>query len=109
MPLSVMLGTPEFKRLDKTIRFSILNEVAHSDIPGLIFTIVWAYNLEEDNLCMEEIESIFRKVGSDIYYVELQAKKSIRLERNRHEHRLRHKPSKRDIDLAERSLFLSDR
>lgn len=41
-------GTPAFSRLDKEIRFAIFNEVAKSDVKGLIFTLVWAFNEEED-------------------------------------------------------------
>jgi len=37
-------GTPAFDRLNKQIRFNIFNEVAKSDLFGLIFTIVWAFN-----------------------------------------------------------------
>ena len=37
-------GTPNFKSLDKKIRFDIFNEAANSDVKGLIFTIVMAFD-----------------------------------------------------------------
>jgi stage III sporulation protein SpoIIIAA len=41
-------GTPAFERLDRAIRFAIFEEVAKSELPGLIFTMVWALNHPED-------------------------------------------------------------
>lgn len=98
-------GTEEFDRLDKIIRFNIFNEFAKSDLPGLIFTIVWAFNQKEDEEYMNEICEIFKGVGAEIYMVELSADLEVRLLRNKHENRLAHKASKRDLEMSERSLL----
>ena len=100
-------GAPSFSRLDKKIRFAIFEEVAKSELEGLIFTIVWAHNYKEDEDYINEIEAIFRKEGGSIQYVELISDLEVRLKRNRHEHRLKHKASKRNVEFSEK-VMLSD-
>ena len=39
-------GTPQGKRLVSLFRQEIFEEVAKSDLPGLIFTFVWALDAE---------------------------------------------------------------
>ena len=41
-------GTPAFHPIDAAIRRLITEEVAASDLPGLVFTYVWAFNLPQD-------------------------------------------------------------
>ena len=41
-------GSPAFSRLNRLIRFGIFEEVAQSDLPGLIFTLVWDYDDPQD-------------------------------------------------------------
>jgi hypothetical protein len=45
------------------------------------------------------------KPNTEVYFVELEADLQVRLKRNRHEHRLKHKPSKRDLKRSE-EVFL---
>lgn len=101
-------GTEVFERLDKTIRFAIFKEVAGSDLEGLIFTFVWDYSCKEDEEYVDEIIQIFRRKNAQIFLVELRADKEQRLKRNRHEHRLVHKPSKRDLDWSEQYIHYSE-
>ena len=54
---------------------------------------------------VEEVEKIFLEKDNEVYYVELEADISIRLERNKTPHRLEHKPSKRDITVSEKRLL----
>lgn len=98
-------GTPAFERLDRAIRFSVFEEVAKSNLPGLIFTLVWAFNEPEDAAYVDEIVAIFAKEGADVCFVELRADLEVRLKRNRHEDRLARKASKRDVERSERSLL----
>lgn len=98
-------GTPSFERLDKAIRFAIFNEVVKSDLKGLIFTMVWDYSFKEDEEYIDEIIKIFTGKGSKVYLVELQADLEERLRRNRHRERLINKPSKRDLEMSEKSLL----
>ena len=97
-------GTPPFKRLDKLFRFEIFKEIAKSDLKGLIFTLVWAFELKEDEAYVDEIIAIFKKEDSDIHIVELKADLDTRIERNKGENRRKHKPSKRDIASSEKRL-----
>jgi len=92
------------KRLVNLFREEIFKEVAQSDLKGMIFTYVWAFDLKEDWEYVEDICEIFKKEGGEIYFVELEADLDERLERNRHEHRLAHKPTKRDVDWTEGEL-----
>ena len=98
-------STPPFKRLDKLFRFEIFKEVAKSDLKGLIFTFVWAFDLKEDEVYIDEIIDIFKKEGSEVHIVELAADLDARLVRNKGENRLKHKPSKRDITFSEKGLL----
>jgi len=101
-------GTLEFERLDKAIRFEIFREVAQSDLPGMIFTMVWAFNETEDKEYIMEIVNTFGPETS-CYFVELNAPLDVRLQRNRDEFRLLHKPSKRELELSEQSLLQSEK
>lgn len=101
-------GTPHFRKLDKTIRFEIFKEIANSDIEGLIFTIVWAFNEQEDEEYIDEIIEVFQKRDPEVCLIELKTDLKIRLERNKHPHRLKHKPSKRDVAFSEKALLSSE-
>ena len=87
-------GHPSFKYLNNLIRREVFQEVAKSDLPGLIFTFVWAMDYPEEDEYVDEITQLFESQGATIFYVELLADQAIRAERNRHPHRLSHKPSK---------------
>ena len=41
-------GSPPFRRLTREFRSRLFEEVAGSELPGLIFTFAWALNLESD-------------------------------------------------------------
>jgi hypothetical protein len=90
-------GEPPFNRLVSDFRRRIFEEVAASNLPGLIFTFVWSLELESDKTYIDQHCAIFREKGADIYFVELQAELSERLVRNESEFRLAQKPSKRDV------------
>lgn len=88
-------GTPSFRRLSTLIREEIFKEVADSDLEGLIFTYVWYFDDKNDWDYIENLTRIFRSKGAEIYVVELEADIEERIKRNKTEHRLNHKPSKR--------------
>ena len=102
-------GTPPMARLDRLIRFGIFNEVAKSDLPGLIFTLVWAVDQPRDEAYVDEISDLFIKEGGTVQLVELFATQEARLERNRHPDRLAAKPSKRDLEYSEKVLLYQDK
>jgi hypothetical protein len=101
-------GSPQFGRLLGEFRRRILEEAAGSDLPGLIFTYVWAFNQPGDDAEVEQYASIFRSRGGAVYYVELQATQDVRLARNESAFRLAEKPSKRDIVESRRRLLSMD-
>lgn len=47
-------GSAPFGRLVGDFRRRIFEEVAASDLPGLVFTYVWAFNLASDAVAVEE-------------------------------------------------------
>lgn len=98
-------GTANFRRLDKAIRFEIFNELAISELEGVIFTMVWDLDYKEDEEYIDQIVKIFEQKGANTYYIELKATLNERLIRNKDEHRLQHKPSKRDVDFSEKCLL----
>lgn len=97
-------GTPQGKRLVNLFRTEIFKEVAASDLPGLIFTYVWWFDDKGDWDYIQNVASIFREKGAKIYWVELEANIGERLIRNKSEHRLNHKPTKRDVESSEQQL-----
>jgi hypothetical protein len=99
-------GSAPFRRLVGEFRRRIMEEVATSDLPGLIFTYVWAFGEDDDDI--ERYAKIFRERGGAVYYVELQAPQSVRLERDQTPFRLEHKPTKRDPEISRQRLMEMD-
>ena len=92
------------------LREVIFEEFASSDCYGLIFTIMWAFDMQSDWDYVEHIKDIFKQRNDNVefYYVELVAPQKIRLERNVTENRLINKPSKRDIEGSNQRLLNDD-
>ncbi|WP_020615515.1 AAA family ATPase [Paenibacillus daejeonensis] len=97
-------GTPSGKRLVSLIRQEIFEEVSKSELKGIIFTFVWAFDLQSDWDYIEKVSNLFESRGGTVYYVELEADLEERKRRNRTENRLLHKPSKRDLKWSEDEL-----
>lgn len=100
-------GTKEGKRLVNLFRQEIFKEVANSDLDGMIFTYVWAFNLQEDWDYVQRVAKLFESKGGTVYYVELESDLAERLQRNTSTNRLEHKPSKRNIEWSEKDLLQS--
>jgi hypothetical protein len=101
-------GSPPFGRLVNEFRRRILEEVASSDLPGLIFTYVWAFDQPSDDAEVDAYSAIFKQRGGAVFYVELQASQAVRLQRNETEFRLAEKPFKRDLAESRRQLISGD-
>lgn len=97
-------GTEIGKRLVGLFRQEIFEEVAKSDLYGLIFTYVWALDQQSDWDYVDKVCNIFESKGGTVYFVELEADLEERLERNKSPHRLEHKPTKRNLERSERDL-----
>ena len=89
------------------IREVIFDEFAKSDLYGMIFTFMWAFDRQEDWDYINNLLDIFRRENADIYYVELVAPQEIRLERNKTENRQQNKASKRNLEFST-SLILNE-
>ncbi|WP_410769397.1 AAA family ATPase [Fontibacillus sp. BL9] len=98
-------GTPSGKRLVNLIRHEIFEEVSKSDLSGLIFTYVWAFDLQDDWDYVNRISEMFESRGGTVYFVELEADLDERLRRNKTANRLEHKPTKRNVEKSERDLM----
>jgi len=101
-------GTSPFHRLVNEFRRRILEEVAESDLPGIIFTYVWAFDHASDDATVDEYTKIFRDRGGRVVYVELETNQEERLRRNETEFRLAEKPLKRDLEASRRQLIELD-
>lgn len=97
-------STKEAKRLVSLFRNELFEEVSKSNLYGMIFTYVWAFDLQSDWEYINYIVSIFESKGGTVYFVELEAALNERLERNKSPHRLEQKPKKRDIEWSEKNL-----
>jgi hypothetical protein len=101
----VSFGTDEGRNLVRHIRGEIFKAVATGDSAGMIFTYLWDFKSSFDTEYIGEISNIFTEKGGEVFLVELEADVETRLERNRTEHRLAHKPSKRDFEKSEKYLM----
>jgi hypothetical protein len=101
-------GSPPFCRLVREYRQRLFEEVASSELPGLIFTYVWAFDHPSDEAAVAELAAIFTARGARTVYVELEATQEERLRRNETEFRLSQKPSKREIAASRQRLLDND-
>lgn len=90
------------------LREDIFKGFAASDNYGMIFTYMWAFDMQSDWDYIEHVKEIFAPYGTEFYYVELIATQSVRLERNVSENRLKNKPSKRNIEESRERLLGDD-
>lgn len=90
------------------MRELIFRHYAASDNYGLIFTYMMAFDMQSEWDYLEHVKGIFAPYGTEFFYVELIAPQSVRLQRNKTENRLQHKPSKRDIEASNQRLLRDD-
>lgn len=96
--------SPVMWELVTTFRQDIFKAAAVSEMPGMIFTYVWAFDLQKDWDYIDSVCRIFEENNGEVYFVELEAELEERIERNKTPHRLEHKPTKRDIAHSEQNL-----
>ena len=90
------------------LREVFLEEFARSNQYGLIFTYMFAFDMQSDWDYIAHVKEIFALDEKDIFHVELVAPQEIRLQRNRTENRLKHKASKRDVEASDQRLLRDD-
>ncbi len=103
----ISVGTDAGKALVRTLRNEIFSAVAASDSKGIIFTFICNFDTEKDWNYLQDIASLFRTNGGEVYFVELEADTDERLRRNKTPNRLEHKPTKRDMEFSEKDLLKS--
>lgn len=110
--MTIELVTPFFKyssdegqRLVHLFRMEIFEAVAKSDLPGMIFTMIWAFDNQGNSDYVDKICNIFESNGAEIYFVELEADYNERMERNKTPNRLLHKPSKRKYESPDQKFM----
>lgn len=106
-PVIEIFGQFNGKVINK-LREVIFEEFADTDNYGLIFTYMWAFDMQSDWDYIQHVCDIFNKRNTDIFYAELVAPQEIRLQRNATENRLINKASKRDIDISNERLINYD-
>ncbi len=106
-PVLEIFGTFRGDVIQK-LRSVIFEEFAASDQYGMIFTFMWAFDMQSDWDYIESVKKQFGLDEQDIYYAELVAPQEIRLQRNATENRLKHKASKRDVDASNARLLRDD-
>ena len=90
------------------LREVIFREFVKSDNKGMIFTFMWAFDMQSDWEYEKHVSDIFRQAGAEVYYVELIAPQEVRLQRNETANRLAHKASKRDLEASRARLLRDD-
>ncbi len=107
-PVIEVFGYYDGKTINR-LRQVFFEEFAKSNNYGLIFTYVWAFDLQGDWDYIRYVSELFQSQGAEIYYIELVASQDIRLKRNVSENRLANKPSKRNLDFARNDLLETDK
>ncbi|CUR57408.1 conserved hypothetical protein [metagenome] len=90
-------GTPPFRTLNTEIRTRVIEEAAATDT-DLVFTFVMGMDEESE---ADYLARLVAPYGDDVAVVELVADLDTRLVRNRTEHRLAEKKSKRDVEWSD--------
>lgn len=83
------------------LREDIFDAFIKTDYTGLIFTFMWAFDMQSDWDYIKSVTDKFEASGGTVYYVELVADREVRIERNKTENRLKNKASKRDVVVSE--------
>ena len=90
-------GTPPFRTLNTEIRGRVIEEAADTGT-DLVFTFVMGMDEESE---ADYLARLVAPYGDDVAVVELVADLDTRLVRNRTEHRLAEKKSKRDVEWSD--------
>ena len=95
------MGSTEGKRLKNLFTQEILETIAKSDLPGLIFTNMFNFDNPASHEYIQALLDLYESHGAKTCVVELYADHDVRIERNKTDNRLSHKPYKRDFMVSE--------
>jgi len=93
-------GTSEYTEVAAEIRMSLLSRALTSGSSSVVFTFVWAFNLETDNRFIRKLVTEAEARGGKVHFVELVATRAARIEREGTPLRIELKPAKRDVERA---------
>ncbi|MCM0618704.1 AAA family ATPase [Nocardioides bruguierae] len=93
-------GTPPFETLKLEFRRRVIEEAVASGVPGLVLTLVWAFQLPEDTAYVRHLLAPVLDAGGRVDFVELTATEETRVAREGTPERLAAKPSKADVAWA---------
>ena len=87
------------------LRDVVFEEFMKTNYRGMIFTFMWAFDMQSDWDYIKSVTDKFEATGGTVYYVELVADRAVRLERNKSENRLKNKASNDEMmpDIMEMS------
>lgn len=108
-PVIEIFGYFDSKVINR-LREVVFEEFAATENYGIIFTAMWAFDMQSDWEIHDYIKQIFmqRNENAEFYYVELVAAQEIRLQRNVTENRLKNKASKRNLEMSRQRLLSDD-
>ena len=98
-------GSPSFNRLTRQLRRGVIEEAVATEMPGLIFTYVWALDDPGDRAYVDELTEPVRGSGGRLDFVELFADLETRLAREGTPLRTERKRSKRDLVATRQRLL----
>jgi hypothetical protein len=93
-------GTEAYTEVAAQVRLLLLSKALTPGAPDVIFTFVWAFNLEADNRFIRDLVAAAESRGARIHFVELKASRAARIAREGTPLRLELKPAKRDVERA---------
>jgi hypothetical protein len=101
-------GEPAFDLLREEFRRRIIEEAVATDLPGLVFTLVWGLEVADDAAYVERLVEPVVAAGGRVDFAELWSTQETRLAREGTPLRLEAKRSKRDVAWARAHLVESD-
>lgn len=90
------------------LREVIFEEFVKSNNEGMIFTYMWAFDVQADWDYIKYVTDLFEQNGAEVYCAELVAPQEVRLQRNETENRLENKASKRNLEFSKKLLLAAD-
>nr|WP_294696039.1 AAA family ATPase [uncultured Friedmanniella sp.] len=101
-------GSPSFVRLTSELRRRVIEEAVTAELPGLIFTYVWALDDPADRSYVDWLTEPVRSASGRLDFVELYADQATRLAREGTALRMEHKRSKQDVQASRQRLLDAD-
>jgi hypothetical protein len=100
-PVAALFGWGAAPWLLSQLRITLFTAaIAQPNMPSIIFTFVWALDLEGDGEFIQKVVALFEASGGQVFFVELVASLPARLEREGTPLRLSLKPSKHNVQSA---------